>query len=144
MDKIQEAADTLASGFNCAQSVFSAFSEDYGLPRETALKIAGGLGGGVRCGELCGAVSGGALVVGLHSGQDKPGDIQAKEQCNQETTEFVCKFREKNGSCVCRDLLGMDISVGDNRMKAKELNLFNTVCVGLIKSAVEILEDMGY
>jgi hypothetical protein len=53
-------------------------------------------------------------------------------------------FREQNKSCICRDILGIDISVGDNRLKAKEMNLFNTICVDAVKSAVEILEDMGY
>ena len=144
MDKTQQAAELFAGGFNCAQSVFAVFSEDYGLPRELALKISGGLGGGVRCGEICGAVTGGALVIGLNCGQTEPGDLQAKEFCGKETAEFVRRFREKNGGHICRELLGIDISVGDNRAKAKEMGLFGTVCTKAIESAIEILEDMGY
>jgi C_GCAxxG_C_C family probable redox protein len=144
MDHTELALDTFKNNFNCAQSVFSTFSEAYGLPRETALKLAGGLGGGVRCGEVCGAATGAVLVIGLKCGQTLPGDVQAKEYCNEQTAEFMRLFRERNGSCLCRDLLGIDISVGDNRRVAKEKNLFNTVCTDLITSAVEILEDMGY
>ena len=144
MDKAQQAADIHVGGFNCAQSVFSVFSEDYGLSEALALKIAGGLGGGVRCGEVCGALTGGALVIGLNCGQTEPGDLQAKEYCGKETSEFVRRFRERNGNIICRELLGIDISVGDNRAKAKELGLFATICDKAIRSAVEILEDMGY
>ncbi len=144
MDKAETALELFRNNFNCAQSVFTAFCEDYGLPRDTALKLTSGLGGGVRCGEICGAASGAVLVIGLSCGHSILGDMQAKELCNKETVEFMKRFRERNGSRVCRDILGIDISVGDNRVKAKEQNLFNTVCVSMVSSAVEILENMGY
>lgn len=144
MSKTEMALELHRDNFNCAQSVFAAFSEDYGFPREMALKVASGLGGGVRCGEVCGAASGGVLVIGLSCGHSVLGDLQTKEACNAETVEFMRRFKERNGSCVCRDILGIDISVGDNRLIAKEKNLFNTVCVDMITSAVEILEEMGY
>lgn len=144
MDRTELALEDFRNNLSCSQAVFAAFSEDYGLPRETARKIACGLGGGARCGELCGAATGAVLVIGLKNGQSLPGDTEAKEFCNMQTSEFMKSFREQNGSCICRELLGIDISVGDNRLKAKERNLFNTICVDLVKSAVEILEDMGY
>jgi C_GCAxxG_C_C family probable redox protein len=144
MDHTELALDIFKNNFSCSQAVFAAFSEDYGLPRETALKIASGLGGGVRCGEVCGAATGAVLVIGLKNGQSQSGDIETKELCNKQTAEFMKSFREQNKSCLCREILGIDISVGDNRLKAKELNLFNTICVDTVKSAVEILEDMGY
>lgn len=144
MSKTEMALELFRNNYNCSQSVFAAFSEDYGLPRETALKIASGLGGGVRCGEVCGAASGGVLVIGLSCGHSVLGDVQTKDFCNSETVEFMKRFREQNKSCLCREILSIDISIGDNRIKAKEQNLFNTVCVDMVKSAVEILEDMGY
>lgn len=144
MSKTEMALDLFSNNFNCAQSVFAAFSEDYGIPRETALKISSGFGGGVRCGEICGAASGGALVIGLSCGHSVLGDVQSKEFCNSETFEFMKRFRERNKSCTCRGILGIDISIGNNREKAIEQNLFNTVCVETVTNAVEILEDMGY
>ena len=53
----KEAAELFAEGFNCSQSVFSVFAEKYGLPKETALKIGCGFGGGMRNAEVCGAVT---------------------------------------------------------------------------------------
>jgi C_GCAxxG_C_C family probable redox protein len=144
MEKTDLAIDLFNSGFNCAQSVFSVFSEEYGLPQETALKISCGLGGGVRSGEICGAVSGAVMVIGLKNGQFVQNDLKAKDLCYSETIEFLNQFRQRNKSTVCRELLGVDISKGDGREQAANRNLVNTVCSGMIVSAIEILEDMGY
>jgi C_GCAxxG_C_C family probable redox protein len=144
MDKTEYVSETFTGGLNCAQSVFAAFSEDYGLDRETAIKIASALGGGVRCGEICGAVTGAALVIGLKNGYKSADDQAGKELCAGEIKQFTDRFRAENGALVCRDILGVDTSEDEGRKYALEHNLFNTVCVDMVTSAVEILEDMGY
>ena len=144
MEKTLLAADTMLGGFNCAQSVFTAFSEDYGLPREMALKVAGGLGGGLRAGGICGAALGATMVIGLKHGQTVPGDLTQKALCAQETADFLKTFRESHGSCFCNDILGVDMSTEEGRAEAKAKNFHNTVCIDVVKRAVEILEDMGY
>lgn len=140
----ETAVSLFDGGFNCGQSVFAAFSEKYGMSRQLALKTAGGLGGGMRCGEVCGAVSGAVLTIGLKYGQNIEGDQESKSKCGAQTVEFIERFKSENGKILCRDILGCDISVKDGMEKAKRDNLFKTTCVGMIKSAVRILEDMGY
>ena len=137
-------ADVFLSGFNCAQSVFSSFSEKYGLDIETACKIAGGLGSGARTAELCGAVSGAVLVIGLKYGHGTVDDVAAKQKCNAETEEFMCRFRDTNGNVVCRYLLECDITTKEGRENAIAKELFTTRCKDLVVSAVSILADMGY
>ena len=144
MDKIERGTDVFLSGFNCAQAVFSAFSEDYGLDTETALRIAGGLGSGARSAELCGAVSGAVLVIGLRYGHDTPANIDMKMKCNAETEEFLRRFREENGDIVCRGLLECDITTDEGREHALLNQLFTTKCKDLVASAIDILIDMGY
>jgi C_GCAxxG_C_C family probable redox protein len=144
VDKTEYVKETFTGGLNCAQAVFAAFSEDYGLDRETAVRIASALGGGVRCGEICGAVTGAALVIGLKNGYKSADDHAAKEQCANEIRQFTERFKTENGALVCRDILGVDISEDSGRRRALERNLFNTVCVDMVTSAVEIHEDMGY
>ncbi len=144
MDKTEIASELFQNGFNCAQSVFATFSEDYGLDRELALKIADPLGGGIRCGGTCGAVTGAALVIGLVKGHASAEDTDAKMRCSKEISEFTSRFKEYNGALACRDILGVDISEDEGRKYAQDHNLFHTVCVDMVKSAVEILEDMGY
>ena len=142
--KVDYGTDIFLKGFNCAQSVFSAFSEDYGLDVVTARKIAGGLGGGARTAELCGAVSGAVLVIGLKHGQGASADAAMKLKCNAETEDFMCRFRAANEDIVCRHLLGCDISTVSGREVALEKGLFTTKCKDLVGSAIGILIEMGY
>ena len=65
MDHVSKALELNRGGFNCAQSVLCAFSDVTGLGRDDSLRLAAGLGGGVRSGEVCGAVSGAVLVLFL-------------------------------------------------------------------------------
>ena len=110
MNKTEYVSELFASGYNCAQSVFAAFAEDYGLDRDTALKIGSALGSGVRCGEICGAVTGAALVIGLKNGFMSADDHVGKERCAGEIKDFTQRFIGDNGALVCRDILGVDIS----------------------------------
>ena len=144
MQKTDYGANAFLNGFYCSQSVFSAFSEDYGLDTATACKIAGGLGSGARAAELCGAVSGAVLAIGLRYGHGTADDGNARQKCNTETEEFVNRFRAANGSLVCRDLLECDISTPEGMENARANDLFRTKCKGLVVSAIQILVDMGY
>ena len=81
MSKIDTAVSGFKEGFNCAQSVLSAFSEELGLTRETALKIACPFGGGMaRQAETCGAVTGAFMVIGLKYGQASKADKASKNR----------------------------------------------------------------
>lgn len=132
------------SPFNCAQKVFGAFCEDYGIPRLQGIQMTSALGGGLRAGEACGALVGALLVVGLKYGMTDSDDNVRKALCDEKAKEIAFKFREMNEHIACRDLLGIDTSVGDNRLKAKELGLFNDICPQIVKNVVELLEEMGY
>jgi len=138
------ASAVFGSGFNCGQSVFSAFCEKYGMNKETALKISCGLGSGLRSGEVCGAVSGAVLVVGLKYGHCLADDTESKANCYAKTEEFLNEFRKRNGSIICRDLLGVDISTDDGRQQALDRKLFTTTCDDFVRSAATILEELGY
>ena len=131
-------------GFNCAQAVLGVFCDDYDLDQEDAFRLTCGLGGGAHCGELCGAVSGGVLVVGLKHGNAIAGDTGAKMNCARSSAEFTKKFRERHGSVVCRELLGIDISAPENWELAKSSGLFDVKCRGFVRDAVELLEELGY
>ena len=144
MTRKDMAAELYAQGFICSQAVFAVFAEKYGLSREMALRIGCGFGGGMRNAEACGAVTGGIMVISLRYGHIAGGDSESKLLCFQKTREFTDRFAAKNGSIVCRDLLGIDIFKGDGMQIAAGKNLFKTTCVDMIRDAVEILEELGY
>lgn len=93
-------------GYNCSQSVFASYADLFGIDEKTALRLAAGLGGG--CGrqrELCGAVSGAAMIVGLKYGATDGADSNGKKLCYEKVREFTDEFKKSNPSIVCRELL---------------------------------------
>ncbi|MFW6363247.1 MAG: C-GCAxxG-C-C family protein, partial [Spirochaeta sp.] len=115
---------------------------DTGMDRETALKISSGFGGGMRCGEVCGAVTGGLMTLGMHSGHWVPGDQAAKNYSNTQANEFIQRFTRMHSTIICRQLLGYDISIESEYRHLRETGAFQKLCPGFIKDAVAILEEM--
>ena len=142
MDKIKEAIEIFNGGFNCCQAVFVPFAQELGLDRETALKLSSGFGGGMRNAEICGAASGAVMALGLKYGQFKGDDEGSKEKIGQKVKNFSAAFKEKYSFIVCRDLMGCDTTTEVGKEYAAENDLRDTVCTGLIKYAVELLESM--
>jgi len=129
-------------GANCAQAVLGAFSENLGLDRESAMRVATGFGGGMgRLAGTCGAVTGAFMSLGLARGMRQPEEAQAKEAVYALVREFARRFAGMHGSLACRDLLGEDIGTPEGMRRAKEGNLFATLCTGYIRDAVRIVEE---
>ena len=127
-------------GFDCAQTVFSAFAEELDLDEETALKIASGFGGGMHLGDMCGCVTGGLMVLGLKYGWNEEGDAVGKDLMNRKAQEFERRFRERLGGLRCRELLETDVSTPEGKMLAAER--IPGRCPGFAAAATEILEEM--
>lgn len=140
MSKVQQAIDCFNSGFNCSQAILSTYCEDLGLDKETALKIACGLGAGMgRLGDTCGAVSGSYLLIGLKYGQYRSDDKEAKEKTYAMVRDFAELFKERNKTTNCRELLGVDLICGD---KQTALERVKVVCPQVVRDTAEILEQM--
>lgn len=128
--------------FNCSQSVFTAFAEDLGISEKQALMISTNFGGGARKGELCGAVSGAQMALGMMFGHFDSEDAESKKRAYKISEQFMDRFAKKQGSVVCRELLGYDLSKPEGMAVIKEKNLFKTICPELIKCAVETVEEI--
>lgn len=85
-------------GNNCAQCVLKACADHTGLDDETAFAVANGFGGGLRSGEVCGAISGGVMAIGL-AAQKK-----GLTKINAIITEYVSEFEKEYGNVRCSDL----------------------------------------
>ena len=141
--KSEQAVRKFRKGINCSQAVLSVYAEEFGLCRETALKIACGFGGGMgRMALTCGTVTGAFMVIGLKYGNVDANEKEIKEKTYGLVREFARRFEKRNGSSICRELLGCDISEPEGLRSAKENGLFTSVCPGLVREAVEILEEM--
>jgi len=132
------------SGYNCAQAVLDAFRDETGLDEDLALKIATGLGAGMgRKQEVCGAVTGGILVLGLRHGRGTTDDHSATERTYLRTRELMDRFAAKHGSCLCRQLLqGYNLATEEGLQRAKADDIINKVCRPCVQTVVEILEQL--
>lgn len=131
-------------GYNCSQAVLLAFSDVTGLDDDTSAKIASSFGGGLgRMREVCGAVSGAAMVLGLAKGYSDPRDFEAKKAHYKLIQDFAKRFKEKNGSIICRELLSGVRTVENGVPEARTDGYYKKrPCPLLVKDAAEILEEM--
>jgi len=141
-NKAERAVELFSGGFNCSQAVLTAYASEFGLSEELTLKLGSELGSGARNGELCGAVSGALLVLGLKYGHCNSADTERKMRAYAIADEFTRRFREVNGSIVCRDLLGYDLTKPEDMAVISEKKLFCEFCPLMVKSAVEVLESI--
>ncbi len=113
--KIDLAENYFKKGFNCSQALLATFAPEFGLSEEMALKIATQFGGGARKGEMCGAVSGALMVLGLKYGHYHENALEEKANAFKIAENFMNRFIEANGTVVCRDLLGYDLSNAEEK-----------------------------
>jgi C_GCAxxG_C_C family probable redox protein len=144
MSKETDAALTLFSdGFSCSQAVLTSHCEELGLDKETALKVSGAFGGGMgHIGEVCGAVSGALMLIGLKYGKCRADDDEGKERTYKIVQDFTNQFKAKHGSIRCKDLLDFDISIKEEMIRAREAGVFKTVCPLLIEDSIGLVEKM--
>ena len=96
-------------GYGCCQSVVAAFADLYGLDEEMALRISAGFGGGVgRMRMMCGTCSALVILAGLEKGQTLGEDREGKAACYQLVRELLDTFKQRNGSIICAEILGID------------------------------------
>jgi C_GCAxxG_C_C family probable redox protein len=126
--------------FNCAQSVFAAFASQLDMNDSQALKLASPFGGGVaRRGQICGAVTGALMALGLAQGADTPA---GKEDAYRLGQEFLKRFESRHASILCRELIDCDISTPEGHQLARDKGAFTTLCPLFVRDAAEIAQNM--
>ncbi len=143
-EKTRHATERFKSGFNCSQSVLSAFAEDFGLSRDSCLRLASPFGSGIaRMQETCGAVTGALMAIGLKYGKGENGTEDDKTIAYRQSQFLVNEFKKRNTTICCRQLLdGYDMNSPQETAKIMELDLYNNYCLKYIQDAVEITETI--
>lgn len=139
MSKYTERAEFLfRSGYNCSQSVFCAFADEIGLTEEQAARASIGLGGGVgRMREVCGAISGAAMAVGLL----RPDFDKAKVY--ETVREITAEFKKSQSSIICKDLLGLkEVNFNEKPEPRTEEFYLKRPCLKIICDAVSATEKV--
>lgn len=139
----EKAVNNFKTGYNCAQSVFLAFAEDFGIDKETALKLSSSFGGGMgRLREVCGTVSSMFAIAGLKEGYTSPNDDETKAKHYELIQSLADDFKSKFNTIICRELLelpeGKDSPIPSKRTE----EYYQTrPCEAFVRYAAEIIEQ---
>lgn len=128
-------------GFNCCQSVLAAFSDLTGLSEQASFDIGGGFGAGAGTGELCGAISGAVMTLGLLTPVNTADPVGSKKRTVALSKELQKRFSEKFGALRCQELLKNKFVPDDTTPAARDMGLTGH-CDIMIVTAVEIVEEM--
>ncbi|MBQ6438804.1 MAG: C_GCAxxG_C_C family protein [Mogibacterium sp.] len=142
MDK-SHVAELFMRGQDCSQVVFSHCAHELGISPEDANRLTASFGGGSGIGETCGAVIGALMVIGMKHGHSGPDDMEQRTILMEKRSEFLRKWNEKRGTCMCRDFLRHDITQPGEFEKVIEEGTMFSLCPELVLDALEILNDMS-
>ena len=144
MNHSQKAQALFYAGYNCAQAVFCAFCDETGLDLDAAARLSSSFGGGLgRLRELCGALAGAELALGMLRGYSDVEDPALKSGHYARVRLLAERFREKNGTYLCRELL-KDVPTtpgGEPEPRTPEFYA-RRPCLRLVGEAAAILEEM--
>ena len=119
-----------------------AVSQAMKLSSDIIPRIASGFGGGIgKQGEVCGAVTGGVMAIGLVSGRDLPDDKQGKERAYQKAAEYMQQFQAQNHAIRCGDLLGVTLDESGLEVYRAN-NMKGEVCIPAVSRAVRLVLEI--
>ena len=138
----EKAVAYFLENYNCAQSVLLAMFEHWNGKNELIPKIAPAFGGGIgRCGSICGALTGGIMALGTKFGTNEPSS-EKRTDAYELVQRFFRRFEKENGSVLCRELVGYDLSDPRQLKEARGKDAFEEKCTVFISKAVEALLEL--
>lgn len=144
MSHAERARELFVRGYNCAQAVFIAFCDLTGYDEDDAARISSSFGGGMgRLREVCGAVSGAFMVAGCLYGYADETDKDAKTAHYALIQDIAARFRERNGTIICRDLIGAEANDKSAVPTDRTADFYKRrPCVELVEIAAEIMDEI--
>ncbi|MHA1975311.1 MAG: C-GCAxxG-C-C family protein [Candidatus Hodarchaeales archaeon] len=142
MSRVDHALSLFQKKDNCSQAVLATYADRYGLDVNTAFKIAEVFSGGIaHSGNICGALNGALMVIGLQYG----GKIDSTSAPNKSATDVaemvLNKFKDRHGTYLCRELINFDLTSPENLKLAYEKKVFRN-CPNFVASTIEFLEEV--
>ncbi len=106
------------------------------------MKLGRAFGTGMGQGSVCGAVSGALMILGLAQGGVVGNDRPARLEVYEKARGFARRFEAGRRTTICRELIGYDLATSEGYAAAAAADIFNTVCLELVRFAAEILEEL--
>jgi C_GCAxxG_C_C family probable redox protein len=141
--EVEQAVAFYQQGYTCAQSILASFAGRYGLQQNLAFRIGEPFGAGTSCtGDMCGAVTGAIMVLGLQYGSPLSSDDAARLYTYQRVHELINRFKEIHSSIQCTDLVGYNLSDPGQLQTVWEKGLFVQLCPIFVRDAARILSEL--
>lgn len=107
--RIEEAASSYAKAYRgCSQWGLHALQQHLGLGNRAAFRASSALAGGIaNSGEVCGALIGGLLAIGLAYGRDKLESVDTSSafaEAMERGIRLCDRFKDEFGSLRCCDI----------------------------------------
>lgn len=143
MNKQEQAVELYNKGYLCSQAIFATFCEEFGIQKDIGIKLSNFLGAGFMFqGNYCGAVSGALMVYSLkYSSSEKYSEL-SNETLYQVSQEHMKRFTEKQGSCICKELLNADLSTEEGMSYLIENKIFDKKCPAFVEDSTEIITQI--
>ena len=138
----EQIAELFMRGQDCGQVVLEQYSESLGLSKDEANRLTAAFGGGSGVGETCGAVVAAMMVIGMKYGHNGPDDPEHRDVLLAKRAEFIERWKEKRGSCMCRDMLEDDISTPEGLNRILESGKLFSLCPEIVISVLDVLKSM--
>ena len=143
MTRQEKAMEYFRNGYNCCRSTLLAFADVIDADPSVLAKIAAPYGAGIaRLREVCGTVNGMAMTMGLLFGSDDASDSEAKEKAYAAVNELATRFKERNGSIICKELLHLD-SEDQYAIPSDQMPQYQdgTFCESIICDMISLMEE---
>ena len=144
-NRVEEVMACFQNGMACSEAIFSVYGQDSGVDRDMLVKIASVFAGGIKnTGNVCGAVTGAIMAIGLKNSEVRtrpPTEFKEFPKSYKIASKFAEKFKERNGTIICRELIDHDLLTVENIQHAFKTGAFNN-CPKFVKDAAEILEKI--
>lgn len=140
MDDMQRMRELREQGFYCSQILLTLGMELQGKENPDLIRAMHGLAGGLGfSGELCGALSGGACLLGLYAGKGTP-EAEESPRLYFMIEDLVDWFKQsagqQYGGIECRAIMG---AVGDEQTPPCPMLVSST-----LQKVKELLVANGY
>ncbi|MGD0766229.1 MAG: C-GCAxxG-C-C family protein [Dehalococcoidia bacterium] len=136
--ELNPAQQLMARRYHCSEAVLMAVCKEMGIESPLIPRIATAFAGGMgRSGEVCGAVTGAIMCIGIKHGREEPGQWQADDIANGLTQRFLRAFRDEMGAIQCRELTGFDLSTPEGLQAFRASDVLVNVCLRAVGFAYE-------
>ena len=138
--RIEKTVEQFKNGFNCAQSVVTAFADLYGFTEEQALHMSASFGGGIgRMRMTCGAACGLFMLAGLEKCALEGKDRASKAENYALVQQLAAEFSKRNGSIICAELLGLKKPEGSYMPEERTQQYYaKRPCAKMVEEAARI------